>query len=274
MKIFLLTFMMIGIFLSVSIAAFAEDIKENKVTDPTTMYGKFIMGYQGWFSCPGDDSKISGTWGHWFNWNTTADAVNLKVDMWPDTTELDGDELFPTNMKMPDGKPAFLFSSYKEKTVLRHFRWMQEYGIDGVFLQRFVTGLYDRNSPYFDFTKQVMQNVRTGAEACGRVFAIEYDTTSADPALLVNTIKEDWMYLTDTILITKSTRYLKHKEKPVVVIWGLGYSDDNHKFFTPDQAMELIIWFKTAEEKYQATIVGGVPSRWRTCRDDSVPDPK
>ncbi|OQX26420.1 MAG: hypothetical protein BWK80_10590, partial [Desulfobacteraceae bacterium IS3] len=142
--------------------------------DPTTMYGKFIAGYQGWFSCPGDGSKISNTWGHWFHWDTTPDAVNLKVDMWPDTTELDEDELFSTNMKMSDGTPAKLFSAYKEKTVLRHFKWMQEYGIDGVFLQRFVTGLYDRDSAAFDFAKQVMQNVSTGAESYGRIFAVEY----------------------------------------------------------------------------------------------------
>ncbi len=241
--------------------------------DPTTMYGKFIAGYQGWFSCPGDGSKISDTWGHWFNWNTAPDEVNLKVDMWPDISELDEDELFSTNMKMSDGTPAKLFSAFKEKTVLRHFRWMREYGIDGVFLQRFVSGLYDRDSASFDFTKQVMQNVRTGAESYGRIFAVEYDTTSADPALLVSTVQKDWMYLVDTVQITQSRRYLRHKEKPVVVIWGLGYSDDNHKSFTPEQATELITWFKNAEEKYRATLVGGVPSRWRTCRDDSLPDP-
>jgi len=241
--------------------------------DSDTMYGKFIAGYQGWFSCPGDGSKISNTWGHWFHWDTTPDAVNLKVDMWPDMSELDEDELFSTNMKMPDGTPAKLFSAYKEKTVLRHFKWMQEYGIDGVFLQRFVTGLYDRDSAAFDFAKQVMQNVRTGAESYGRIFAVEYDTTSADPELLVSTIQKDWIYLVDTLKITESRRYLRHKGKPVVVIWGLGYSDDNHKSFTPDQAMELITWFKNADEKYQATLVGGVPSRWRTCRDDSLPDP-
>ncbi len=241
--------------------------------DPATMYGKIIVGYQGWFSCPGDGSKVSDTWGHWFHWNTSPDAVNLKVDMWPDVSELDEDELFSTNMKMSDGTPAKLFSSYKEKTVLRHFKWMREYGIDGVFLQRFVSSVYDQTSVFFDFNRQVMQNVRAGAEKYGRVFAIEYDTTSADPASLVNTVIKDWIYLTDTMQITQSPQYLKHKGKPTVVLWGLGYSDDNHKNFTPEQAMELIRWFETAEEKYQATLVGGVPSRWRTCRDDSLPDP-
>ena len=36
------------------------------------------------------------------------------------------------------GKPAYLFSAWNRKTVLRHFRWMKEYGLDGVLVQRFV----------------------------------------------------------------------------------------------------------------------------------------
>ena len=244
------------------------------IVDSTTMYGKIITGYQGWFSCIGDGSQFIDTWGHWFHWDATPDTITLKVDMWPDIRELDEDELFTTNMKMSDGSPAMLFSSYKEKTVLRHFKWMQEYGIDGVFLQRFVSGLYDKTTPSFDFTRQVMQNVRVGCESYGRVFAIEYDITDADPNLIVNIIKQDWISLVDEIKITQSERYLKHKGKPVVVLWGFGFNDGHHDF-TSSQAMELIDWFKTtAEEKYQATLVGGVPSRWRTCRDDSFPDPE
>lgn len=85
------------------------------IIDSTTMYGKFIAGYQGWFSCPGDSSKISDTWGHWFNWNTAPDAVNLKVDMWPDISELDEDELFSTNMKMSDRTRQNCFPLIKRK---------------------------------------------------------------------------------------------------------------------------------------------------------------
>ena len=35
--------------------------------------------------------------------------------------------------------PAYLFSSGNSKNVDRHFRWMQQYALDGVLLQRFVT---------------------------------------------------------------------------------------------------------------------------------------
>ena len=41
----------------------------------------------------------------------------------------------------PDGSPAHLFSSDNAATVLRHFRWMRDYGIDGAWLQHFVVDL-------------------------------------------------------------------------------------------------------------------------------------
>jgi len=33
--------------------------------DPTTLDGKLMFGYQGWFGCPGDGSPLD-TWEHWF----------------------------------------------------------------------------------------------------------------------------------------------------------------------------------------------------------------
>ena len=41
----------------------------------------------------------------------------------------------------PDGRQAELFSSDNARTVLRHFQWMRDYGIDGAWLQQFLVGL-------------------------------------------------------------------------------------------------------------------------------------
>ena len=101
------------------------------------------MGYQGWFACPDDGSAVNG-WVHWFQAETrNPSTANVTIDFWPDTSELDADELCPTPFTRPDGGPVYLYSNYNAKTVARHFEWMKEYGIHGVFLQRFLGPLRD-----------------------------------------------------------------------------------------------------------------------------------
>ncbi len=73
---------------------------------------------------------------HWGGVNRN--PPSCTVDYWPDVSELDDDEKFPTEYKHKDGSTAYVFSSTVAKTVERHFRWMKESGIDGVFpMQRF-----------------------------------------------------------------------------------------------------------------------------------------
>ena len=105
------------------------------------MTGKLLMGYQGWFACPGDGSP-SSRWVHWFR-SQNPIASDATVDFWPDVSELDPDELFSTSMTYPGGAPAKLYSAYNAKTVLRHFKWMRDNHLDGVFLQRFSSGVSD-----------------------------------------------------------------------------------------------------------------------------------
>lgn len=117
---------------------------------------------------------------------------------------------------------------------------------------------------------QVAQNVRAGAEASGRVFAIEYDITSSNEANLIAWLQNDWKYLVDTLKITQSPRYLRDGGKPVLFIWGLGFSD---RPGTAAQVQTLIDWFtKSGGAQYAVTLVGGVPSHWRTLDGDSKTD--
>src|SRR5215469_7543357 len=101
--------------------------------DPSTLDGKVLLGYQGWFTCPQDDSH---RWTHWSRGVPTPDT--LTVDVYPDLRELDDDERCEIPGMTIAGRPAFLFSSCNRKTVGRHFRWMKEYGLDGVLVQRFI----------------------------------------------------------------------------------------------------------------------------------------
>jgi hypothetical protein len=232
----------------------------NQGVDASTMQGKLLMGYQGWFACPNDGSAPNQWW-HWFH-NQTPTAANVNTDFLPDISEATANELFNTQMTHSNGSPVQLDSSAVPQTVFRHFRWMQENQLDGVFLQRFLT---DLSSPqFFSFRNQVTANVRAGAEAYGRVFAIMYDVSGQSTNTLISNITNDWRYLVNTMHITNSTRYLCHKGKPVVALWGFGFNDGGH-LASPQQAQAVINWFKAQG----VTVMGGVPTYWRTLQNDS-----
>jgi hypothetical protein len=230
------------------------------VVDSQTMDRKMLMGYQGWFACPGDGSPVDG-WHHWLRGGSG--NPRLTVEMWPDTREFGADELFDTPWKLPDGSPAKVFSSFSGKTVLRHFKWMKETGIDGVLLQRFIGEV--QVPRFFAFRNQVTRNVMAGAESQGRVFALEYDMAAEQSDKVVT----DWKYLVDELKIIGSPSYLHHKGKPVLCLWGLGF---DHRGGDAKKAQALVDWLRTgAPERYRATVVGGVPSGWRTGTGDSLP---
>jgi len=230
--------------------------------DATTMTGKLLMGYQGWFACPGDGSASSG-WIHWFRSQNPV-ATNATVDFWPDVSELDSDELFSTSMTYPNGAPAKLYSAYNAKTVLRHFKWMRDNHLDGVFLQRFSSGVSDAST--FARMNKVADNVRAGADAYRRVFATMYDISGHPTNTLVSALTNDWLFLANTLQITDSSRYLRHNGKPVVAVWGFGFSGRQD---TPQQAQAVINFFKNAG----LTVMGGLPTYWRTLNNDAQSDP-
>lgn len=237
--------------------------------DPTTLDRKLLFGYQGWFGCPGDGSPL-GAWEHWFRRGATAAAASLRVDMWPDVSELSPDERCETPLTLPGGHTAHLYSAFNPKTVERHFRWMREYDLPGVFLQRFTARL--DNPAVLAFRDTVSHNVRAAAESNGRVFAIMYDISGHPGASVVDAVKRDWVHMVDTVRITESPQYLHHRGRPLLAIWGFGFLDRSP---TPGQAAELIEFFKNnPDPRYRVTLLGGVPARWRTLTRDSQANPE
>jgi len=152
----------------------------------TTLRGIHVAGYQGWFACPGDGAKGVG-WGHWFRGGSDPqDPNSLAIDLWPDTSELGEDERCPAAFHLPSGAPAFLFSDQKPKTVARHFAWMNQYGIDGTAMQRFLT-----NIAHADVRRNfdtVLGNARAGAEANRRGFFVMYDVSGMHGAAALQAI--------------------------------------------------------------------------------------
>jgi hypothetical protein len=230
-------------------------LRAQDIVDATTLNGKYMFGYQGWFWAPGDGSGKNWSY-HWFR-NNDPSAGSLVVDMFPDVREFDPDELFPTKLHYSDNSTVKLYSAYVEKTVIRHFRWMRDYQLDGVWVQRFLSMVNRGETPIFN---KVLVNCRKGAETWGRVFVVMYDLSGTSPAKLP-TIKTDWMYLVDSLGVTASPRYLRHNGKPLVSIWGLGFTD---RALDPDSLRAVIKWFQTdAPARYQATVMGGTQHNWR-----------
>jgi hypothetical protein len=219
--------------------------------DAKTLHHKVLCGYQGWFRCPGDPANEG--WRHWSRNGTSLTAKSLTFEMWPDLTEFSDEEKYPApGFTYPDGKPAHLFSSAHAKTVERHFKWMEQYGIDGVFVQRF---LVETSNPSTDL---VLKHVRASAAASGRVYAICYDMSGTPKDKLYDLLIDDWKRLIDDQKVTHDGGYLHHGGKPVVFVWGF-FTDR----FGPALANKIIDFFKT-DKKYGATLIGGCQWPWRT----------
>lgn len=184
-----------------------------KGSDPSTLRGKVMCGYQGWHGAPGDGSGLG--WVHYKERNTF-EPGDCHVDLWPDLAEFDADEKFPTPFRHPDGKIAYVHSGMNAKTVARHFRWMEEAGIDGVFVQRFATRLREPMS--LNKNNTVLMNVRAAANANGRTWCLMYDFSGAKD---LEAILTDFKNLVDKMQLGKDPAYQRYKGKPLVALWGL-----------------------------------------------------
>ncbi|MEG9435425.1 hypothetical protein JAO29_04510 [Edaphobacter sp. HDX4] len=216
-----------------------------------TLQGKLIVGYQGWFVCP-DASQGSSGWVHWMK------DGKATVDMLPDTAGLSASELCPTPWTTPKGAAVNVYSAQTPETVERHFAWMQEYGIDGVALQRFATELGDRvRGPQID---RVLSNVESSAERHNRTFFVEYDLTGTHDRGGIERVISDWTRLEDHGVV-KSASYQQHRGHPVVGLFGLGFGGD--RYITPDLAQDLIAALRRASASHGGiTIFAGVPADW------------
>lgn len=234
---------------------------------PSGLAGRVIVGYQGWFGCPGDylDNK---EWQHWFE--GAAGARALTVDMLPSLKSFKREDLCDTGLKRADGSAVHVFSSQNPAIVARHFEWLQKHGIDGVAFQRFVT-----HTQLPDLRKRsdnVLGHVRQSAERTGRVFYVTYDVSGSDAATVLDAIRADWKHLTGTLGVTRSTAYLNQAGKPVLQLWGFGFKD---RPGSADAVARLVSDLKSgAAGLTAATVIGGVPTGWRTLTADSRGEPE
>jgi len=231
----------------------------------TSYHGLIMCGYQGWFSAPGDGT--GDTWGH-YGRNGKFDDDHCTIDLWPDVSEYK--KTYETSFKHADGSPVHVFSSNDESTVDLHFKWMKEYGIDGVFMQRFFgrTKTAKRRKE----TSQILEYGAEASEKYGRAFAVMYDLSGLNPGESISSVIEDWKYLVDSRKVTNRETYLYHNNKPLVTIWGIGFPDRPYTVRDVD-IMRLIDFLKNDPEYGQCSVMLGVPTYWRTLNKDCNNDP-
>jgi hypothetical protein len=235
--------------------------------DLPTLAGKVVCGYQGWFAAEGDGSGRG--WRHYAS-RRRFQPGSCTIDLWPDVSELDDDEKFATPFRHADGKVAQVFSSNNRKTVLRHFEWMRDYGVDGVFVQRFAVETIDPRD--FRQCNTVLDHAREGANLYGRCYAVMYDLSGLREGGTQSVI-DDWKLLIDRMRLGRDENdpaYLHHGGKPLVAVWGIGF-DDGRKYTLAE--CERLIDFLRTDEKYGGfAVMIGVPTGWRTLDADSVGD--
>ncbi len=246
---------------------------EARLSKPEGLSGRVVTGYQGWFRAEGDGSGLG--FNH-YKKGRSFEPGNCTIDLWPDLSDFDPDERFPTNFRYEDGRTAYVFSSIHPKTVDRHFSWMAGYGIDGAFVQRFgVHGAKERQdyrSLKFENRKLVL--CRDAAIRHSRSWVLMYDLSGMCDEDF-DRLAEDWKELRRRMQLgtdPNDSAYLHLHGKPLVAIWGVGFSDDRA------YGLEKTEWFirllKNNPEWGGMSIMLGVPYFWREQKRDATADPK
>lgn len=237
-------------------------------TDVSTLTGKVVTGYQGWFGVPGDGAGRG--WVHLGRGGKFAPGA-CSIEIWPDLSELPKEDRFPTDFRFADGSVAEMFSSYRRSTVLMHFQWMKDYGIDGALVQRFSNEVRDPKA--LNQRNTVLKNAREAANRHGRGYALMYDLSGMSTDNFDQVI-EDWKNLVDRMKLGRDPRdqaYLRHNGKPLVALWGIGFNDD--RTYSLKDCERLIDLLKDHPVYGGNCVMLGVPYYWREQKGDSVNDP-
>lgn len=219
-----------------------------------------MAGYQGWFNTPEDGAGLG--WKH-FEKEKEFKPGRCTIDLWPDVSEYE--KTYETAFKLPDETPAKVFSSYDASTTDLHFKWMKQYGIDGVFMQRFVVSI--RNQKGKDNYNKILNNAVLSAEKYDRAICLMYDLSGME-AGEEDILIRDWKELCEKykLVSRNNNHYVYHHGKPLVAVWGIGFND--RRKYGYEQIKKIIDFLKSEG----CSILVGVPTHWRTLTIDAVSD--
>lgn len=250
------------------ISGFSQQRGEKKPMYPTYK-GLIMAGYQGWFRAEGDE--MNSSWGH-FGRGDKFNPENNTIDFWPDVSEYE--KTYPTEFLYEDGTPARVFSSVDKSTTDLHFKWMKEYGIDGVFMQRFFG--VAKSAERAKISDLILKNALEASQKYDRAIGVMYDLSGIRPGVDdCETIMNDWKRLVDELKVLdfgKKQTYIHHNNKPLVTIWGVGFPDRSYNI--RDIKLAELIDFLHDDPVYGGcTVMLGVPTYFRDLNKDCNPDP-
>jgi len=253
----------------VSFQSFGQS-KHGKTSEFTSYKGLVMAGYQGWFRAEGDEAN-SG-WVH-YGASGKFDPEHNTIDFWPDVSEYK--KTYKTVFLDKQGNPAEVFSSVDKSTTDLHFKWMKDYGVDGVFMQRFfgVTREYKNTAKSQDV---ILRNALIAAKANGRAISVMYDLSGLKASGEdCSSVIEDWKMLVDELKVTNQgdkQTYLYHNNKPLVVIWGVGFPDRSYNIRNIG-VNRLIDFLKNDPVYGGCSVMLGVPTYFRELNKDCISDP-
>ena len=253
-----------------SVSNLTAQTKHGKTTTFPSYKGLVMAGYQGWFRAEGDGSGEG--WNH-YGRGGKFDYDKVTIDFWPDVA--DYEKTYKTSFMHANGKAAEVFSSLDKSTTELHFKWMKEYGVDGVFMQRFfgVTRGHKKSDKSQD---RILRNAVAAAKSNARAIAVMYDLSGLKAeGEDCSSVIEDWKMLVDELKVTDQggdQTYLFHDGKPLVAIWGVGFPDRSYNI--RNIGIKRLIDFLQNDPVYGGcSVMLGVPTYFRDLDKDCTPDP-
>ena len=258
----------------------ASDSDEPVVDTSSDMYdsyqGLVMAGYQGWHGTPGDGCSHNPeeAWPHYCDVNNhpfvfEPGVLKNSIDLWPDITE------YPMTYEADgftyqDGSQAKVYSSYDESTVNLHFKWMKDYNIDGVFMQRFVSQITSPSA--LDHSDKVLASAMKASNEHARAISVMYDMVGMDGATSADVIINDAAALKAKYNLDDRSKgqryYLYHNGKPLIGLVSVGQASAP---YTIAQAQAVV----DGLQALGFSIMLGVPAYWRNPGDgDCVNDSK
>ena len=105
-----------------------------------------------------------------------------------------------------------------------------------------------------------------GVNRFGRAYAVMYDLSGMGPNQMPQ-VMDDWRQLRTRMRVTDDPAYLRHRDKPVVVVWGVGFNRD--RAYPVAECRPLVEFLK----QDGCTVMLGVPTGSGERNRDSVDDP-